>query len=656
MSKRGEPESKTADKVDRRTFIKGVAAAAPAAALGPETRAQQLNDTPPGTTSPSDHEQAMERPVPEGYTREQADRYFVQRPGSDIMVDALRSLGIDYVASNPGSSFRGLQESIATYGGNSQPEFLMCLHEESSVAMAHGYAKAAGKPMAVMCHSTVGLQHAAMAVYNAWCDQIPTIIIAGNHLDATRRRGRVNWAHSAQDPANLVRDFTKWDDAPASMTHFLESLVRAYKIAITPPMGPVVLVADADLQEHDIGDQEFSIPGLSPTSPPQGDANAMREAAALLVNAAHPLIVVDRVARTAAGMMSLVELAETLQAPVIDQLGRMNFPSDHYLNQSSRAGTLIAKADVIIGMELTDMWGTIQRMQDTIAHETLRAARTDVRLISLGTGDFLLRSNYQNFSRYQPVDLAINGDAETSLPTLIEEVRLHTSRRRHSQFAAREDGLRAAFTEMRRLDREAANYAWDASPVTTARLCMEIWETVKSREWSLVSDAFFQGRWPQRLWNMNRHHQYLGGSGGYGVGYGAPAAAGAAIAQREQGIVTVNIQSDGDLLYAPGVLWTAAHHGLPVLSVMHNNRAYHQEVMHIQRMALQRQRGVDGNANIGNTFHEPTIDHAGMARSLGVWSSGPVSNPAELRPALEKALDVVRQGEPALVDVVCQPR
>ena len=598
----------------------------------------------------------MESAIPPGYTAEEAARYFVQRPGSDVMLDALRKLKIDFVTSNPGSSFRGLQESIATYGGNRQPEFLTCLHEESSVAMGHGYAKAAGRPLAVLCHATVGLQHAAMAVYNAWCDRAPVVIIAGNHMDATHRRNRVHWAHSVQDAAHLVRDFTKWDDEPASLPHFLESLVRAYRIAVTPPMGPVVIVADADLQERDIGARQFEMPRLTRPAPPQGDTVALREAADMLVAAENPVIVADRLARTPAGLARLIELAEALQAPVVDQLGRMNFPSNHYLNHSSRARSLIANADVILGLELTDMWGTIKRLQDVVGLNEARIARDDVRLISVGTTELYPKPNYQNFSRFQPVDLDIPGDGEASLPTLIDALREAANRSQRRRMAARGDALRDAQVEMRRRDRQAARYAWDASPISIARLCAEIWEVVRSRNWSFVSDQLYQARWPSRLWEFNQHHQYLGGSGGYGVGYGAPAALGAALAYRERGILPINIQSDGDLMYAPGVLWTAAHHSIPLLSVMHNNRAYHQEVMHLQRMALHRQRGVDGNARIGTVIDEPAIDYTGLAKSLGVWSSGPITSPADLRPALQRALDIIDQGEPALLDVVCQPR
>src|SRR5580692_6572149 len=171
------------------------------------------------------------------------------RPGSDFMVDVIKALGFEYIFANPGSSFRGLHESVINYGGNKAPEFLTCCHEESSVAMGHGYAKIEGKPVCVLAHGTVGLQHASMAIYNAYVDRAPVFMVIGNTLDAATRRPGVEWAHSVQDAGVLVRDFTKFDDAPMSLQHFAESAVRAYKIATTPPTMPVLLVADGDLQE-----------------------------------------------------------------------------------------------------------------------------------------------------------------------------------------------------------------------------------------------------------------------------------------------------------------------------------------------------------------------------------------------------------------------
>jgi len=410
---------------NRRNFLKGIAAVGAASGLGVaphKAHAATQENRKTAAVPPSSRMQAMEGESPQGYSETEAAFYFVRHPASDFMVDVIKSLGIEYVASNPGSSFRGLHESIVNHGGNSQPEFLTCLHEESAVAMGHGYAKIAYEPLAVACHGTVGLQHASMAIYNAWCDRAPVIILAGNHLDAAHRRPGVEWSHSVQDAAKLVRDFVKWDDTPISLTHFAESMVRAYKIATTPPMGPVVIVIDGELQERELGDAPPRIPALSPTIPPQGDAAALREAARLLVDAERPVILADRAARTPAGMKRLVALAEALQAPVVDRLGRMNFPTDHYLNQSGRNARLVSEADVILGLEMYDFWGSVHRMLDLVHREETRVARDDVKLISLGVNDLFVKSNYQSFQRYLPVDLSIAGDAETTLPALTEEV------------------------------------------------------------------------------------------------------------------------------------------------------------------------------------------------------------------------------------------
>ena len=572
----------------------------------------------------------------------------IERPGSDFMVDVIKTLGLDYMATNPGASFRSLHESLVNYGGNTRPELLTCLHEESAVAMAHGYSKAAGKPMGVLVHGTVGLQHASMGVYNAWCDRVPIMMFAGNGVDANKRRPGTEWNHSVQDAALVVRDFVKWDDNPMSLQHFAESTLRAYKIALTPPYEPVLVVADIDLQEDPIHEQTLKIPKLALSRPAQGDRAALAEAAKLLVGAQAPVIVADRMARDQEGVKRLVELAEALQAPVVDLGGRMNFPTTHYLCHSERRRELLRDADVVLLLEVADPWGEFNSFSDP--HKVQRwTAQKDVKIINLSMQDVYIRANYQDFQRYLPADLSINGDAQTSLPVLTEEVRKLGS----GKLQGRADKLRAAHNTMRERAREAAAIAWDASPVTTARLTAELWGQIKNEPWSLVvSDRV---TWARRLWPVTQHHQMLGGSGGQGVGYALPGAVGAALANKQKGLLSVTFQPDGDMLYAPGALWTAAHHKIPLLFVMHNNRAYHQEVMHLQRMAAVHKRRPDTYA-IGTTIDNPAVDFAQLAKAYGVWSEGPISDPAQLGGAIQRALKVVKGGAPALVDVVCQAR
>src|SRR3989441_1626071 len=384
--------------MNRRRFLKDTAGAlAGGAALGGPVSAQ-----PP-----------VQQPDAESLTTD--------RCGADCMVDVIKAIGLEYICANPGSSFRGLHEAIINYGGNTKPELITCCHEESSVAMAHGFAKIDGKPIGVMAHGTVGLQHAAMAIYNAYCDRVPVYMLIGNNLDATMRSPVYGeWAHSVLDAAAMVRDYTKWDDQPVSLQHFAESAVRAYKIAMTPPMAPVLLVADSELQENPIREgTRLSIPKVTLPAPPQGDSGAVAETARLLVQAENPVIVVDRTARTQAGIDHLVELAETLQAAVIDINGRMNFPTRHPLNQSNRRGAVVSNADVIVGLEALDLWSVVNSFHDQVRRSSHPIMKPGAKLVSISAGDLYTKANYQEFNRFTEVDLAIAADAEATLPALI---------------------------------------------------------------------------------------------------------------------------------------------------------------------------------------------------------------------------------------------
>lgn len=372
MSKPSKPP------VNRRNFLKGAAAGAAAIVAEPALAA-----TPEG---------ALPAPLPSSAVQVGDDG---TRYASDYMVDLFKSLGIEYVLAMPAGNFAGLIESVAHYAGNSNPEWITCMHEESSVAMANGYAKIEGKPVLVCAHATVGLQHATMGIYDAWCDRVPIYMVLGNTQDATQRGGYVTWVHSAQDPCGLVRDITKWDDNPISTAHFAESAVRAYKIATTPPMGPVALVLDEHRHLERVP-ANMRIPTLSVPTAPQGDASAVAEAARLLVAARNPVITVGRTARTPAGVPLLVELAETLQAGVVDRWHRrMNFPSRHPLN-----GGDLNDADVILALEAGDIAGMARQ-----------AKQRDATVINVSDTELYLKSNYQDFFEYAEVDLSISGDA-----------------------------------------------------------------------------------------------------------------------------------------------------------------------------------------------------------------------------------------------------
>jgi len=645
---------------DRRRFLTGAVAAGAATAASalspPVAKAAEPAPRIPSALRPTMQVAAAETGTPAVSTSRVGGV-----PGSDFMVDVIKTLDIKYLPANCASSYRAIHESLINYGGNKSPEFLTCMHEESAVAMAHGYFKVAGKPLMTLCHGTVGLQHATMGIYNAWCDRAPVIVVGGNDMDAATRPPGVPTFHAAQDINALVRDFTKWDDTPVSLGHFAQSFVRAYKIAMTPPYGPVMISLDAGLQQEPMkshGDEKPAIPRYVPTAPPQGDTGAVKEAAKLLAGAQNPVIVADRCARTANGVKLLVELAEVLQARVVDQGGRMNFPRTHYL---SAPPTVVSGADVILGLELSDFWATVNSYTDNGTNGGIGAngtrIKTGTKLISISSVELNTKANYQDFQRFQVVDVPMAGDAEATLPALIEAVKQAGPSKAATE--KRAEAAKKAYADGHARAREAAAVGWDASPISTARLCMETYGAVKALDWSLVASEGNVSNWPARLWPIDRHYQWLGRSGGYGVGYGAPASVGAALANRDLGRFSVSIQSDGDLMYAPGVLWTAAKHKIPLLAVMHNNRGYHQEVMHVQRLSNFRDRVANTGADmgpVGTSIMNPDIEYHKLAESMGWWAKGPIKDPKELGPALREAVKVVQSGQPALLNVWTQPR
>jgi thiamine pyrophosphate-dependent acetolactate synthase large subunit-like protein len=419
-------------------------------------------------------------------------------------------------------------------------------------------------------------------------------------------------------------------------------------MAMTPPMEPVMIVADGMLQEHAIEDEKgLAIPKLVLTAPPQGESGAVREAARILASHENVVIVCERVARNQEGVKLMVELAEALNAPVVDLLGRMNFPTTHYLCRSGDGRALLRDADAILFLEVSDPWGQLNSISDP-HHEYRRIAKADVKTIHVTLADQLMKSNYQDMQRFCPCDLSITADVEATLPTLIDEVKRTGVTR-----GGRTEQLISQHRAMKERTRAAAANGFDASPVSTARLAAELWQVLKNEKWCLADSRNLS--WSARLWPATQHYNFLGHSGAAGVGQIAPGAVGAALANREKGIVTAVIQPDGDLMYAPGILWTAAHHKIPILMLMHNNRAYHQEVMHLQKMAGLHNRRMD-TAKIGTTIEDPNIDFAKLANAQGVWAEGPITDPAAIAPALKRAIAVVKRGEPALVDVVSQGR
>ena len=641
-------------KIKRRQFLAGVAASP---AIGLAASANSALAQPAPAPAPS----IPPVPMTDRSTNDMPPQ-IIGKTGSDFMVDVLKTLDIEYIASCPGSTFRAIHESIVNYGNNTKPEFLTALHEDSSAAMCHGYAKVARKPMACMVHGTVGLQHASMAIYNAYADRVPMLILSGNIGNSVTRQVNVEWNHSVQDQAATVRDITKWDDQPTSLQAFADSMVRAYDLMTTAPMAPVLITADGDLQEDPIPEsveRKLTIPRLRARSHPAGDIGAVRDAAKMLVAAENPVIYATRYARTEKAPALLIELAELLQASVVDNWnwGRMNMPNRHALNHSLRREAALSEADLILALEPVDLWGITNTLPDLVHRPSFKANRkAGLKMIHIGAEMLLAKGNYQDFQRFAEADLTISGDAEATMPALIEAVKAEMNGAHRVRFQNRGKKLGEPMVKLIDQHRMEAAMQWDTKPISSARLTMELWDQIKNEDWMLPTESQFIGFWPFRLWNIDKPYQTIGGSGAQGIGYNTPAALGAALAGREHGRLTVAIIGDGDLNMAPGVLWTAAHHRIPLLYIVHNNRAYHQEVMMLLKMAARRSRLHNPNTYVGTLIDDPAPDYAKIAQGYGLYAEGPITEPNDLAPALRRALAVVKRGEPALLDVVSDGR
>jgi len=578
--------------------------------------------------------------------------------GSDLVVDLLRAVGIEYVALNPGATYRGLHDSLVNYGGNRAPELVLTTHEEIAVAMAHGYAKARGAPMAAVVHDIVGLQHASMAIFNAFCDRAPVLVLgATGPMDATRRRPWIDWIHTALVQGTQVRDYVKLDDQPASVAALPEAFLRAWRVARTEPMGPVYLCLDAGLQEQAL-DRPIVLPDaerFQPAAGPHADPRALDEAARRLAEARSPVIVVESLGRRPEATGPLCRLAELLAAPLVDlaaeSQGRPSVPADHPLDMTDARDEAIRDADVVLGLDVSSFLTALGETDRTTREVRLLNERTHIIAISLD--DYAFRSWAHTFQSLAPVDLPIAADAGLVLPALVAAVeerlkrdRVAADRRtRAERIGARHAALRAEARNIVILERSAR-------PLAPSVLAAEVWDVIKDEDWVLANGT--SKGWARRLWDWRPERSY-GGSGGAGLGYGLPAALGVALAHRGSGKVCVNLQADGDLLYVVSALYTAAHHRLPLLTVMFNNRTYGNDEAHQEAVAKARGRPIEQKV-VGIRIDDPAPDFARIAQGFGVWAEGPIDTADAVGPALRRALRVVKdEGRPALVDVATRP-
>ncbi len=578
--------------------------------------------------------------------------------GSDVIADLLRGYGIKYVSLNPGSTFRGLHDSLVNYAGN-DPEMIQCTHEEVAVGIAHGYAKATGEPMAAIVHDVVGLLHASMAVYYAYIDRAPVLLLgATGPMDVGRRRPYIDWIHTALPQGEAVRRFTRWDYQPVGLSDTIDSFARAYRVATTDPQGPVYLCYDAGFQEDEVDPAEVAALGgtgfreaVARPTRLHGDPEALGRVARLLVDADNPVFVTSYVGRRPEGVAALVELAEFLGAPVVDRGERLCFPTNHPLAAHGRAPEVLADADLVVALDVRHLNKVVATLDSTTRRTTSQLPPGCV-IVEIGLGDLGINAWTQEGGPVQDVALSVLADTATAIPEITRRCRELAGQEAAARFSRRAEVHAGRHAGARARWREEALAAAGQRPVATSCFVHEVGEAVKDADWVLTANTV--SGWAKRLWDFDRPDRHPGESLGTATQIGI--SLGVALAYRGTGRLVVDIQPDGDLLFDAAALWTAAYHKIPILVVMYNNRAYYNDWEHQIRVARQRGRD-EAMAYLGMELDKPAPDFAGLARSFGWYGIGPIETAGEVGPAVRKARDIVlSEGRPALVDVVTQYR
>ncbi len=560
---------------------------------------------------------------------------------SDAIADMLRAMDIPFVLLNPGASFRGLHDSIVNHLGNEKPQMMVVLHEEHAVAIAHGYAKVTGKPLIAILHSNVGLMHGSMAIFDAWVDRVPVIVLgATGPVDANKRRPWIDWIHTAQDQAALVRNFIKWDCQPASIPSAQEALLRARQIATTAPQGPVYVCFDAALQESKLSERPtLPDPARYLAPPPARPSDeVVAQAATMLSKAGRPVILMGRVSRSEAAWAERIKLAETLNAEVLTDLRiGASFPTDHALHAAPagafltpNAQAVLREADVVLSLDWLDLSGTLKQAW---GDKTVGS-----KVIQVSVDHYIHNGWSMDHQGLPPVDLFLLCEPEPAVTLLNQLVKPRST----PAPVKRPLPLAAPI--------HIVPGASGASNMTVTTLAATLRRAVGDQKICLMRLPL---SWSGEMWDFKHPLDYLGTDGGGGIGSGPGMSIGSALALKGTDRLPVAVIGDGDYMMGVNAWWTAANAQIPMLVVVCNNRSFFNDEIHQERVARQRQRPIE-NRWIGQRISDPPPDLAMMARGQGLTGIGPVEDAAELERVLIDAIAAVKAGATVVVDVVVQ--
>ena len=571
--------------------------------------------------------------------------------GSDVVAEVTRRLDLKYIALVPGASYRGFHDSIVNYLGNDNPQMVICLHEEHAVSIADGYGKVTETPMAVALHANVGLMHATMPIFNAWCDRTPMIIFGANGpVDAHRRRPWIDWIHTAKDQASMIRNYTKWDDQPASAQAAVESVLRANQISRTAPYGPVYICLDAGLQEAPLT-EEISIPDAArfrPAPTPAVPADSLAQVVKAIGKAKFPLILMGRVSRKQADWERRVRFAEAIGAAVLTSSNDpAAFPTTHALHvappcvrPNKGAMSLIEKADLIISLDWLDLAG-ILRLALGDAQTQKPTGKT---VVHCSVDNYRTNGWSMDHQALAAVDIPILAEPDQLVAQLLEAM------------AVKHDGKikrRPAMKQLGHWNQASlvAAAAKGGTRMTQWDMAMTVRSFAKNKP---VTFSRLPIGWPGEAYDFDGPLSFMGNDGGGAVGTGPGHTIGAALALKDSGRLTVGVLGDGDYLMGVNALWTASHFDIPVMIVVADNRSYFNDEMHQERVAQMRSRPAQ-NRWIGQQIDNPRVDLVSMAQAQGFDSEAPVSSVEDLAKALKRGAEVVANGGRYFIDSMIEP-
>ena len=563
--------------------------------------------------------------------------------GSDVVVEMMQAYGIDYAFTNLGGTFRGLLDSIVNFAGNKNPEVIECMHEEIAVSIAHGYSRVSGKPSVALVHNVVGTLHASMSIYDAYVGNSPVIVMSGTGpMSVPERRPWIDWVHTALVQGTLVRDFVKWDDQPHDTASVPESFMRAYRVATTEPKGPVYIALDAGWQEEQLK-QPLELPDVSKFAAPtrvQGDPAALRRTAELLANAELPLIIAGGVGRNREAVAMLVELAEAAGIGVIDGGGQLSFPNTHELDATGT--NLLGQADVVVLMDLDEPEQALTERGRYPRGGGAPRLKSGATLINIGLTDLWIRATTTDFSRLYPFDLSIAADTSVAIPAITAQVRSVLDERsdRTDLIQRRRARVSDARAATRKRWEEERLHEMGKTPISHALLTQATWNVIKGEKWVVAGNT---AGWVRRIFDMDRPGCTNWGIGGAAaLGSNLPKAVGAGVAAKDEGGFCVGFNGDGDFLYVPSAIWTAVHHQIPVLFFVLNNGGYIGEGGHQHYISSMRERSLD-RLDVAIEFKGPQVNYTDIARGLGAYTEGPIVNPDDLEPAIQRAFKQMKE-------------